>query len=111
VAHLFVHCRFTVIIWTLIKEWLGIASINQQEWHLQSLNEWWLHMTDSPSPTRKAVASLTLLVTLKIWNERNTRAFNNKHAPSTVILEKTKKEAKLWVAAGAKNLSNLLPGE
>jgi hypothetical protein len=30
-------------------------------------------------------------------------------APSMVILEKIKKEAKLWVAAGAKNLSTQLP--
>jgi hypothetical protein len=68
-------------------------------------------MTGIPSHTRKAVALLTLLVTWKIWNERNARVFNNKQATSTVILEKIKKETKLWVAARGKNLSNLLPGD
>jgi hypothetical protein len=67
-------------------------------------------MNGAPSPTSKTVASLTLLVTWEIWNERNTRVFDNKHASFTVILEKIK-EAKLWVAPGAKNLSNLLLGE
>jgi hypothetical protein len=70
---------------------------------MQSLNVWWLHMTGSPSPTPKAVASLTLLVSWKIWNERNARVFNNKHAPTTVIFDKIE-EAKLWVTAGAKIL-------
>jgi hypothetical protein len=68
-------------------------------------------MNDAPSPTSKVVASLTLLVTWEIWNERNARVFNNRHASSMVILEKIKEEAKLWVAAGAKNLSNLLLGK
>jgi hypothetical protein len=85
VAHIFVHFIFTIIIWIISKEWLGITLINQQEWQLQSLNEWWLHMTGAPSPTSKAVALLTLLVTWEIWNETNARVFNKKHAPSTVI--------------------------
>jgi hypothetical protein len=69
-------------------------------------------MTGIVSHTRKAIALLTLLVTWEIWNGKNARVFNNKQTPSMIILEKKiKKEAKLWVAAGAKNLSNLFPGD
>jgi hypothetical protein len=69
--------------------------INQQEWQLQSLNEWSLHMTGIPSHTRKAIALLTLLVTWEIWNGRNARVFNNKQAPSMVILGKNQKGGKI----------------
>jgi hypothetical protein len=63
------------------------------------------------TPSRKTISSLTLLVTWEIWNERSARVFRNKHAPSQVILEKIKSEARLWVRAGAKHLGNIMPGE
>jgi hypothetical protein len=62
-------------------------------------------------PNRKAMASVTLLVAWKIWGERNARVFRNKHAPIHVVFERIKKEAKLWVLAGAKHLGDLMPGE
>jgi hypothetical protein len=39
-------------------------------------------------------------------DESNARMFQNKHAPSMVIVEKIKKKAKLWVTAGAKLFSD-----
>ena len=63
------------------------------------------------TPHRKVVASLTLLVTWEVWNERNARVFNNKSVPSLVLLDKVKNEARLWVLAGAKCLGNLMSRE
>jgi hypothetical protein len=62
---------------------------------------------------RKAMASLTMLVTWTIWKERNARVFNHKSAPPppTILLDIIKAEAKLWVAAGAKCLSFVITGE
>jgi hypothetical protein len=57
------------------------------------------------------MASFTMLITLKFWNERNDRMFNNKHTPSQVIFDKITKQAMLWVLAGAKSLGHLMPGE
>jgi hypothetical protein len=48
------------------------------------------------------VASLTLLVSWEVWNEINARVFRRKHTPSFVLLSNIKKEARLWVIAGAK---------
>jgi hypothetical protein len=56
---------------------------------------------DGAIPNRKAMASLGLLVIWEIWNARNMRVFRNKHAPPLVILDKIKKETRLWVIAGA----------
>jgi hypothetical protein len=46
----------------------------------------------------------------ELWNERYARVFNQ-HGPSFVILENIKREARLWVLAGAERLGKLLPGE
>jgi hypothetical protein len=54
---------------------------------------------------------VTLLTSREIWNERNAKVFHNKHAPPLILLDKIKKEARIWVKAGAKTLSDLVPGE
>ena len=56
----------------------------------------------------KAMATLTLLTTWTIWNERNARVFQKKSTPPQIILRNLKEEARLWVLAGAKRLSNLI---
>jgi hypothetical protein len=60
-------------------------------------------MACSAKPNRKALASITMLVSWTIWNERNARVFNNKAAPTAVLLEIIKSEVCLWIAAGAKD--------
>jgi hypothetical protein len=68
-------------------------------------------MAGGSSASRRGIASLTLLVSWEIWCEHNARVFRNKQAPSIVILDKVKCEARLWVLAGAKRLEELMPGE
>jgi hypothetical protein len=50
-----------------------------------------------------------MLISWEIGNERNARTFQNKQAPSTVIVDKIKREARLWITIGAKRLSELMP--
>jgi hypothetical protein len=64
-------------------------------------------MTVTPSPNRTAMGSLTLLVTWEVWNKRNARVFHNKQFVM-VILDKIKKEAKLWVSAWAKRVGEVI---
>jgi hypothetical protein len=52
-----------------------------------------------------------MLVSWTIWKERNARVFNNKAAPAGVLLEIIKNDVRLWIAAGAKQLSVVLLGE
>jgi hypothetical protein len=68
-------------------------------------------MTNAHIPNRKAIASLALIVTWDIWNKRNARVFNSKHTPPLVLLEKMKREARLWVTVGVKKLGHILTGE
>jgi hypothetical protein len=106
VHHLFVECRFIARLWISLRTWLGITGIQPSQWVGLSVKQWWSSMTN-----RKAVASHTLLVTWEIRNERNARVFRNKHTPFFVLLDKIKKEARLWVLAGAKRLGEIMPGE
>jgi hypothetical protein len=52
----------------------------------------------------KDLASVTLLVSWEFWNERIARVFKNKLAPPLIILEKIKRESKIWVLMGAKRV-------
>jgi hypothetical protein len=64
--HLFVHCRFTTCIWHSIMEWLGIVSGINHDWSNYTLSGWWDMMAGGSSKNRKAIASLTLLVTWEV---------------------------------------------
>jgi hypothetical protein len=59
----------------------------------------------------KDLASIILLTSCEIWNERNARVFRNMHTPPSVIFGKIKYEAKLWVIAGVKDMSNFISGD
>jgi hypothetical protein len=91
--------------------WLGLADIHPNNWEDRNIADWWFMMAGGSSATRKGIASLTLLIYWEIWCERNARVFRSKLAPSSVVLDKVKCEARLWVLAGAKRLGDLMPGE
>jgi chemotaxis methyl-accepting protein methylase len=76
-----------------------------------SIESWWFKVSGDSTMNQKVFASLTLLTSWEIWDEHNARIFQNKHVPSLIILDKIKKEARIWVKAGAKTLSDLVPGE
>jgi hypothetical protein len=106
VDHLLVNCRYTIRLWSLLNEWLHIQALDLNLWPATTLHPWWGNMTK-----RKDVASLALLVSWELWNERNARIFKNKHAPPSVLFNNIKLEARLWVLAGDKCMSNLMPRE
>jgi len=58
---------------------------------------------------KKAVRSLTMLISWEVWKERNNRFFNRKETPPTRLMEKIKAEAAFWATAGAKNLASIIP--
>lgn len=65
-------------------------------------------MSDDSVPNRKVMASLTMLASWTIWNERNTRVFHHKSTPPMILLENIKNEAKLWVIAGRVMTNDLM---
>jgi hypothetical protein len=66
--------------WSLLNEWLDIQAFDLNLWPATTFHPWWRNMTK-----RKDVASLALLVSWKLWNERNARVFKKKHVPPSVL--------------------------
>ena len=111
VSHIFTQCRLTRRVWDLVIEWLGLHTLKPNTWPTLSFQDWWLLLTDGSTPNRKAISTLALLVTWELWTERNARVFKHKSTPPPVIFDRIKKEARLWVLAGAKRLGILMPRE
>lgn len=59
---------------------------------------------------KKAMTSLTMLVSWIIWNEENARIFRHKSTPPPILLNMID-EARQWVTAGARRLGEILVRE
>lgn len=57
----------------------------------------------------QGMATLTMLVSWVLWNERNARVFQKKSTPPFYIPKLILEESKLWVSAGARQLSAIMP--
>jgi hypothetical protein len=90
---------------------LGTSDDHQHDWTNFTISEWWEFMAGENAKKCKAVASITLLVSWEVWNERIDRVFRNKNAPLNVVIDRVKREARLWVIAGAKMLGGMMSGE
>ncbi|KAF7011481.1 hypothetical protein CFC21_025788 [Triticum aestivum] len=75
------------------------------------MKEWWASTCADGTPNRQAKASLIMLVSWIIWNERNARVFKYKSAPPPILLSSIATEANLWVVAGAKKLGSFISRE
>ncbi|KAJ1268382.1 hypothetical protein BS78_07G130600 [Paspalum vaginatum] len=61
-------------------------------------------MAALPSPSRRDVRSLIILVCWELWKERNARIFDRSEVPSFKVAARIKEEAAAWILAGAKHL-------
>ena len=104
------ECRYTRRIWQLAAEWIGYPELNPNRWRPRdNALSWWLNISTTTVVPKKAVRSLTILISWEVWKERNNRVFNQKETPPTRLLEKIKAEAAFWATAGAKNLASIIP--
>ena len=111
-AQILFQCRFTRIIWSSLKRWLGLHGLIPADWHVMGdVTKWWNEVIPKRGEARKALASLAMLVAWDVWNERNSCVFRNKSTTTTLLVEKIKEEATMWCFAGAKALSDLVPRE
>ena len=110
--HLLYQCRFTIRVWSNLKEWLGLQDVEPRDWHvMRNVKEWWIEVIHKHGESRKALATLAILVSWEVWRERNVCVFRNQYFTIAMIVAKIKEEAKMWCLAGAKTLSNVMPRE
>ena len=108
-THLFFRCRFTLRLWNLVIQKFLIHDMDTSAWSsFDSVKTWWASMSAVGTTNRKAKASITMLVSWVIWNERNARVFRHKSKPPPTLLNTIIDEANLWITAGAKKLGSFL---
>jgi hypothetical protein len=96
----------------MVKDWLGLHDFEHSDWdNFKDVKTWWLHIVHAHPGRRKAVATLVMLVSWELWNERNARVFKHKSSMATATLDRIKFEARSWSFAGAKFLGHLMPGD
>jgi hypothetical protein len=105
-------CRFTIRVWTIVKNWLGLHDVGPSRWHgRRSVKEWWSEEIHKHAHGRKAMASLAMLMSWEIWKERNARVFRNTASTIAMMVARVKEEVTMWSFAGAKALSSVMPRE
>ena len=68
VSHIFFKCRYSIRLWGMIKGWLKLDYLDISSWMtMRSIKDWWLNMSATNMPNRKAMASLTMLTCWSIW--------------------------------------------
>ena len=66
--HIFFKCRYSIRLWGMIKGWLKLDYLDISSWMtMRSIKDWWLNMSATNMPNRKAMASLTMLTCWSIW--------------------------------------------
>jgi hypothetical protein len=111
-AHLLFKCRLWIQVWSNLKNLLGIDDIEPITWHgFHEVKRWWIEVIHKRGQSRKALASLAMLVSWEIWKERNATVFHNKSITVSMLVAKMKEEAEMRRLADAKAPSNVMPRE
>ncbi|PNT68822.1 hypothetical protein BRADI_3g45663v3, partial [Brachypodium distachyon] len=111
-AHLFFKCRYSLNVWRMIRDWLGLVHIDLLHWSsFNSIKDWWCSVINIQGNRREGMATLVMLVSWEIWNERNARVFWKIFSMPMVVASKIKREASTWGVAGAIDLRSFLPRE
>jgi hypothetical protein len=81
----------------MIVEWLGLTVIDTSTWlTFETVKEWWESVIYNNGTGRKSLASLIMLTSWEIWNERNVRVFRNVSTMPTAVVQEIKLEVALW---------------
>jgi hypothetical protein len=111
-SHILFKCRYTLRVWNKTKQWLDLQAVDPSSWNSwRGVKEWWTEAIHKQGPSKKAMASLIILISWEIWKERNAWVFPNTYTTSSFIVVKIKEELALWSLAGAKAVGNVIPRE
>ena len=73
------------------------------------LSSWWMDSRDAlPGTLRRAFDSVLLLVSWRIWKERNARVFDGVSSSAAQLTRSVLVEADEWIAAGFTAIAELL---
>jgi hypothetical protein len=95
-----------------VKQWLDLQDVDLSSWNARrTVKEWWTEAIHKQGLSKKAMASLGMLISWEIWKERNTCVFWNTYTTSSFVVIEIKEEVALWSLAGTKAVGNVMPQE
>jgi hypothetical protein len=95
-----------------VKNWLSLNDVDPTSWHgMRNVKEWWSEAVHKQGQSRKAMATLSLLVPWEVGKERNARVFRNDASTTMMVIEKIEEEAVVWGMAEATALRIVIPRE
>jgi hypothetical protein len=58
INHLFYKCRYTMRVWRMVKEWLGLGALEINRWAAErNTKSWWTNMSKPNTAHRKGMTS------------------------------------------------------
>jgi hypothetical protein len=75
-SYILFKCRYKILVWSKVKQWLGLHDVDPSTWHAGwNVKDWWTEAIQKQGPSKKAMASLVMLISCEIWKERNVQVF------------------------------------
>jgi hypothetical protein len=109
INHLLVSCVFTRQFWYLMLRQIGLHSFAPQPTDL-NFDSWWRRIDAvTTGLNKKGLNSLVILGAWIIWNHRNRCVFDGDSPNLTKALILADEERRMWIIAGARGLSYLMP--
>lgn len=106
--HLFLGCVIARELWFMLLNPVGLAALVLET--NATLINWWLReRLQLAADARRAFDSLVLLVSWKLWLERNNRTFQGTSAGIQDLFRAVIAEAESWVEAGFTTLALACP--
>ena len=97
-THLFLHCSHFGVIWSLIRQWIGVSLAHP--FCLVAHFTQFGHLCDFSNNLRSYLYLIWFALVWVIWNEMNNRIFNNKVEPMQSLLDKIKLLSLVWLKEG-----------
>jgi len=101
--HLLITCNHLGQLWTLIRSWLCLSSVDTFRFldHFHQFG----HLTGFPIHTHIFLKLIWFSCVWTIWKERNRRIFNNKSLELHQLLNKVKLLSFTWLKAKLSNFA------
>jgi hypothetical protein len=107
--HILVACVFARDIWAQILNKVGLLPLAPEITDVV-FQDWWRKAEQKvPNSKRKGFNSLVILVSWRLWKQRNTCVFDGVSPSIRSMLQEIHEDVKLWGMAGAKDIRQLWP--
>ena len=97
IEHLCLLCNTFAKVWQQVRFWIGVFGVDH--YRLRDHFVQFSNCLGASKARRSFLQLLWLLSVWLVWNERNSRLFDNSHTPTVEFIEKVKFHSYWWLKA------------